>query len=380
MYVQYPGLTKAESNKFYQIIMDNTNAAPVPTAMDILYATAYTDLQGITTTPGQDAFNALLAEIKKLGSKGTLAALQAWVKSTFKTNDIYKTYPGITSAVVNEYYGVVQMTPPPPPSGYILQDALTAAKSWLQGLTPGSPEYNLAEELVNQINAEIGIPGDTIVTLQKWLASTFTNATDDIYMQYPGISQGDANKFYQIIMDNTNAAPAPTAMDNAYAAAYQYEQSNIAQPTQNAFNDLLEEMKTLGSKGTAAALQAWVKTKFATNDIFWTYPDIAQTAVNEFYKLLGLAPLTPTTIDTLYSDAGGWASTLTGANVALGQDLINEIKAVVSKGGTVAAELTAIQTWGKAVIAGTSPDSKDYQAASVAAKGGFEYFINSIQP
>lgn len=108
-----------------------------------------------------------------------------------------------------------------------LQKALTNAQQWLASQKPGTPGYAAASKLVREIQMFIQ-EGKSFSDLTTWVNS-FNNSSNkainnDIYWECPGLSQDEANEFYQIC--GAGNAPAPTQADNMLSEVYEWMQNS----------------------------------------------------------------------------------------------------------------------------------------------------------
>lgn len=122
-------------------------------------------------------------------------------------------------------------------------------------LPSGSPGNAFVKYLLNYINQNSsgGLSG-----FQKWFNDNFT--TDDPYMHFPGMTQTNLSQIYKAL--TLGAAPAPTEIDNLFAQVY----ANNQKDTQAVYNDMLAELKKIGSTGNMKDLQSWAKQEIKTQN------------------------------------------------------------------------------------------------------------------
>ncbi len=357
IYMQNPDASQAAINQFYSLA--GAGIPPAITAMDQQYKFVLNWRAGLQ--PGSADYtlaNDLANEILSLGSSGSATALTAWAQQLIESGfpDYYN-----ASAAAQEKF--VQFT-----SAW-LAAAYQQAEDWFNSTAPNSAAHQLAAALLAEIKS-LGNQG-TVDQLKAWFSQTFT-ASKDVYWQYLGLSQTDANTFYAICQEG--GAPPPTAMDTIYTNVMAWVASLLPGSADALLaQKLLAEIQSLGSQGTQSTLNSWISNTFGgTQDIYMQNPDASQAAINQFYSLAGAgAPTAITAMDQQYKLAFDWRAGLQSgsADYALADDLVNEIFSLGSSGS--AAALTA---WAQHLIESGFPD---YYNASAAAQGKFVQFTSA---
>lgn len=333
IYWQYPSLSQEEVNGIYEACGLN---APPPTAMDTVYMNAESWVKGLSPTDPAFSFaGSLLSEIKSLGSYGQISDLQNWVATPLKGSDIYWKNPTFTTGDVSAIYGILQLTPP---THTAMDIAHSSALTWLASLSPSDPSYSIAQKLLTQIQS-LGYNGQ-MSDLQNWLNANFK--LDDIYWQFPGISQTNVNTLYTVCQ--STPPTGPTALDTAYES-YETELNNLSpnDPAYPLAQKLLSEINQLGSFGKITDLQNWLGNEFKTDDIYWNYPGISPQNVKTIYAICGIStPPAETAMDAALESATTWFDSLSRNDPAFpaAQKLLTEIQSLGSY-----AKMSDLQNW-----------------------------------
>ncbi len=283
-----------------------------------------TDLDGWAKTPAELAFTtAIKGEITKLGAGGTVAELQSWLKLQYPT--AFTTYKGLTNTDMDFVYKEAQLPSPRMPQ----------IVSNLEGWTATSDGGKKLEAAMLAKAEALVTSGGYLPDLQAWFSSNYASFV--------------ASASDLAILIKEVELPPPTPSGDL--AKFATDLDGWAKtPAEKAFTDAIKaEITKLGTGGTVAQLQSWLKLQYPT--AFTTYKGLTNTDMDFVYKEAQLAsPRLPQVVSNLE----GWTAASSGGKL-LEAAMLLKTRALITSGGY----LPDLQQWfmsNYASFAASGPD------------------------
>ena len=229
----------------------------------------------------------------------SLAQVGSYLVSNF---NIYEQFPLITKAQVDAVFKILDTTPPTPASIETLMSNLNTLK-----FPKDTAAANLVSEIINAYNNKVFT---TIQELGEWVQKTFFTASQDLWIQFPGVQLADLQSIFKTLK-LSEQIPTPTQMDQIFTSAYQAYQTTKS----NLYKDLYTEVASLGSADTnLPSLQSWAESEFSSSD----FTSASATIEQNFCSLVGTINITAMT-----GILNNWTSSQTPSLAALAKYLLS---------------------------------------------------------
>ncbi len=196
----------------------------------------------------------------------------------------------------------------------------------------------------------------------------FVQWAQNLYWNFPGLSQADATPIYYIAM--LGAAPGPSPWDLLHDEVLNWANSfPPGSPDAQLAKQLLDQMNPNGSQSDLAN---WIATKFPPEfDIYMKYPDALQSTIQQLYSYAGVALSGPTPMDMQYKIAYDWQPT-SDAGKELKQSLLSQMIAFHSNG-----PFSNVTLWAQVLV---DDDFQNYPGLSAADAATFEAITKTSAP
>ena len=284
-YMQNPGVDASLIEQFYFLAGTPTAATTLDTDFSKLYA-------ALSGTSYKDA---LLAQISALGSNGTEAQFAA----LFSKYDLYWQYPSLSGDDVAKIDACFHQTP----AGITDMDtALREAIAWKDQASGEAQQLatDLYNEILHDCNSQTPMKGGA---LSAWLTQNF--GTYDIYWNYPGLTETDAQNFFSICkIDPVSETP----MDKAYFAAQTWLQGHSN--TDPAYAFIQNLLSQITSEGSFQDPTAFLAQFTLTHDIYWQNTTFTEQDGLDIYAICqAKTPPAFTDMDNALREVLAWLAT-----------------------------------------------------------------------
>lgn len=164
----------------------------------------------------------------------------------------------------------------------------TDITNWMQDQNPGV--QGLGNAILQYINSNPSLTPQQLINYLNTTLASISNSKD-IYLQYPGLTEATLGELCTSINQTYGSAgvncPSATSMDKLFFETWAWQPEASGAPLKQ---DLLNEILSLGSPGTQAALTSWAQGIRSSGA---DYKNASSVDQNTFCQITNLPPLPP---------------------------------------------------------------------------------------
>ena len=276
--------------------------------------------------------NTLLGQIT---SEGSYKDPKAFLAQFTAEQDIYWKNTNFTVQDGLDIYAICQMTTKPVFTD--MDSRLRAALGWLATPNLSGPAKLLATDLYDEIsghcNSQTPIQGGE---LSRWIAQKF--GSDDVYWNYPGLTETDAAPFFSIC---EIGAVKENTIDEMHEFLLSWKPGTPA--GEDLRLALEKEIDSLNSSTPPQQFTTWINnTLFKTNDAYWLYPGISDADIQALNAGCSLSLGGETDMDKAYFAVENWLADPTNPTSGPMYTFVNTLYDQIKTAGSYPAVATLL--------------------------------------